>query len=147
MSKSRKRRNKFYVSKNKNDPSKNQAQAAKQNARSEASEEGNEVESGNKESLPDSSSPAVNYQLDQSDCVVMFFNDSNEYIEHFERVLSKSQSGTRVNVVIKASEEVSSRKVPSNIYLYTGEVWYNIHKNRQSSGFYHEVYEGQWSKQ
>ena len=70
---------------------------------------------------------------------VMFFNDANGYIEHFESVLSQSQGNVRVNVVIKSQDNISSKKVPSNIFLYTGEVWWNIHKQREQSGYYKKV--------
>ncbi len=71
--------------------------------------------------------------------IVMFFNDANAYIEHFESVLSQSQGDIRVNVVIRSQDSISTKKVPSNIFLYTGEVWWNIHKNRELEGYYKKV--------
>ncbi len=71
--------------------------------------------------------------------VVMFFKDANAYIEHFESVLSQSQGDIRVNVVIRSQDSISTKKVPSNIFLYTGEVWWNIHKNRELEGYYKKV--------
>ena len=80
--------------------------------------------------------------FDQADCsedCVVFFNDANEYIEHFETVLSYGQEDTRLNVVIRSQDSISTKKVPSNIYLYTGEVWWSIHKARQEAGYYKKV--------
>ena len=127
-----------YKSKNKNQ---NVARSSSQQPSNEKPEEvkpsGAEIK---QEEDGLSKEASVDYGTKQGeDTVVMFFNDANGYIEHFESVLSQSQGDVRVNVVIRSQDNISSKKVPSNIFLYTGEVWWNIHKQREQSGYYKKV--------